>query len=301
MKHRPIGIGVQGLANVFCMMDIAFDSKEAIEINKKIFESIYYGALRASIDLAKRDGPYETFKGSPFSEGKLQFHLWGFTNDDLSGLWDWSTIVEDIQKYGTRNSLLTTIMPTASTAQIMGFNESTEPFTTNLYTRSTLAGDYTVVNKYLVEKLMSMGLWTTDVKNELLYDNGSIQNIQCIPDNIKAIYKTAFEMKIKPIHDHAISRGPFIDQTQSMNIFMKSPSKQSLANSHFYAWKNKLKTGMYYLRSQPAVDAFKFGLDMSVVKDIEARRRRNNIEIVEHAVIQQIPNHEPCPGGFCSG
>lgn len=303
MRHRPIGIGVQGLANVFCMMDVAFDSEEAIEINKKIFESIYYGALRASIDLAKRDGPYETFEGSPFSEGNLQFHLWGLDNSDLSGLWDWDSIVEDIKKYGTRNSLLTTIMPTASTAQIMGFNESTEPFTTNLYTRSTLAGDYTLVNNCLVEKLISMNLWTTNVKNELLYDNGSIQKIQSIPDDVKNIYKTAYEMKIKPLHDLAISRGPFIDQTQSMNIFMKSPSKQALANSHFYAWKNNLKTGMYYLRSQPAVDAFKFGLDMAIVEDIENRRRANGVEIIENTGPKaiQIPTHNPCAGGFCSG
>lgn len=300
-RHRPIGIGVQGFANVLCLMGYSVDSEEAIDINKKIFESIYYGAVKASVELSKIDGPYSTFEGSPASKGQLQYHMWGLTNDDLSGMWDWDSLVEDVKTYGMRNSLLTTIMPTATTSQIMGFNESTEPFTTNLYTRSTLAGEYTLVNKCLVEKLITMGLWTDDVKNELLYDNGSVQNIVTIPDSIKAIYKTAFEMKIKPLHDLAITRGPFICQTQSMNIFMKSPNKRKLANSHFYAWKNNLKTSMYYLRSQPAVDAVKFGLDMAVVNAIEERRLQNNIEIAEKPDIQQIPNHNPCAGGFCSG
>jgi len=276
MKHRPIGIGVQGLANVYCMMDYPFDSDEAMNLNKRIFETIYYGALKASNELAKRDGPYETFEGSPFSKGKLQFHLWGISEDDLLMGWDWKTLIQDIVKYGTRNSLLTALMPTASTSQICNNNECFEPYTTNLYKRTTLAGEYIIVNEYLIERLIQKGLWNKQIKREFLYDNGSIQKIKEIPMHIKEIFKTAYEMKTKPILDQAIGRGPFVDQSQSMNIFSNNPDFDMLTSSHFYAWEHGLKTGMYYLRSQPAVSPIQFGLDPGVIEKIKAKRNEIN-------------------------
>lgn len=275
MRHRPLGIGVQGLADLFCLLDIPYDSEQARDLNKQIFETIYYGCLQASVELAKKYGPYETFNGSPFSKGELQFHMWGLDQNDLLMNWDWNTLINDIKQYGTRNSLLTTVMPTASTSQICGSNEATEPFTTNLYTRTTLAGEYIVVNRHLVEKLIKLDLWNQEVKNELMYDNGSIQNIECIPQNIKDIFKTAFEMKTRPLVQLAIDRGPFIDHSQSMNIFNNVPDFDKLTSSHFFSWRNGLKTGMYYLRSQPAVDAIKFGLDPEFVKKIEKKRGKN--------------------------
>lgn len=273
LRHRPIGIGVQGLADVFCIMDIAYDSEEARVINKSIFESIYYGALRASCDSAKIKGPYSTFNGSPFSKGQLQFHLWGLTKDNLVLNYDWDTLVQDIKQYGTRNSLLTTVMPTASTSQIMGFNECTEPFTTNLYTRTTGAGEYIVVNKYLIEKLISLNLWTRKVKEDLIFDNGSVQNSLIIPNSVKSVYKTAFEMMMRPYITLAAERGPFIDQSQSMNLFIKDPNFSKLHSCLVLGWKMKLKTGMYYLRSQPAVNAIKFGLEISSANKIIASRK----------------------------
>ncbi|CAH6421518.1 Ribonucleoside-diphosphate reductase large subunit [uncultured virus] len=275
LKHRPIGIGVQGLADVFCILNLPFDSDQAMELNQRIFETIYYGSLTSSNELARQYGPYDTFQGSPFSEGKLQFHLWDLDKKKFLMHWDWTTLIENIKRYGTRNSLLTAIMPTASTSQLMGFNESVEPFTTNLYTRTTLAGEYVVVNKYLVEKLIGLGLWTKEIRDEFLYDKGSIQLIDEVPNDLKNVYKTAFEMKIKPIVQHAIMRGPFIDQTQSMNIFLDQPDFQKLMSSHFYGWKNKLKTGMYYLRTRPTVDAIKFGLDPVVINKIEKKRNHD--------------------------
>jgi ribonucleoside-diphosphate reductase alpha subunit len=277
MKHRPIGIGVQGLADVYCLFDLPYDSNEARILNKKIFETIYYGALKMSVELAKKQGHYETFKingGSPFSHGKLQYHLWGLTNDDLLMGFDWESLIEDIENYGTRNSLLTTVMPTASTSQIMGNSEYTEPITTNVYIRTTLAGEFMIVNKYLVEKLINLGLWTEEIRNEITYDNGSIQFISEIPDEIKAVYKTAFELKNKPIVQQSVERGPFIDQSQSLNLFCKTPDFDQLTSSHFYTWKNKAKTGMYYLKTQPAVDAIKFGIDIDEINRIEEKRKK---------------------------
>ena len=313
LKHRPIGIGVQGLADVFFILDIPYDSEEARYINRQIFETIYYGALKQSMELAKIHGPYSTFQGSPFSEGKLQFHLWGIDEDKLLMDFDWKGLINDIKTYGTRNSLLTAIMPTATTSQIMGFTESCEPITTNLYTRSTLAGEYVLLNQYLAEKLITMDLWTKEVRQELLYDNGSIQNIECIPDEIKEVYKTAFEMMTKPLVQMAVERGPFIDQSQSMNIFSKEPDFEKLTNSHFYGWKNNLKTGMYYLRSQPAVVPIKFGLDNDVIKKIERQRGlishssysenesddESNEQSPKYQYRQNIV-YDPCPGGACS-
>jgi ribonucleoside-diphosphate reductase alpha chain len=272
MKHRPIGIGVQGLADVYCMLDLPFDSAEANTINKKIFETIYYGALLASCENAKKKGAYSTFKGSPFSKGQLQYHLWGLTEEDLLMGYDWKSLVNDIKKYGTRNSLLTAVMPTASTSQIMTNNECIEPYTSNLYTRTTLAGEYIVVNKHLIEKLISLGLWTKEIQEEFFFDNGSIQNIKVIPDEIKEVFKTAYEMRTKPIIDQAIGRGPFIDQSQSMNLFSNEPDFDMLTKSHFYSWSNKLKTGMYYLRSRPSVDPIKFGLDPDARNRIKKKR-----------------------------
>lgn len=272
MKHRPIGVGVQGLGDVYCMFNVPFDSEEALEINQKIFETIYFGCLEASMDLAKQYGPYDTFKGSPFSKGELQWHLWGLTEDDLLLEWDWNTLIENIKKYGTRNSLLTAMMPTASTSQIMTNNEATEPYTSNLYTRSTLAGEFIVVNKHLVERLIKNGLWTDEIKEELLYDNGSIQQIEEIPQEIKDVFKTAFEMKTRPIIDQAINRGPFVDQSQSLNLFSERPDFDMLRKAHIYGWKKGLKTGLYYLRSKPAVDAIAFGLDHGAIKRIKKKR-----------------------------
>jgi ribonucleoside-diphosphate reductase alpha chain len=289
-RHRPIGVGVQGLADVFCMMDLPFDSEEAITLNKKIFETIYFGCLTASVELAIKDGPYETFAGSPFSKGQLQYHLWGLKEADLltNSMWDWKMLVERVKKHGTRNSLLTTVMPTASTSQIMGYNESIEAFTTNLYTRTTLAGEYVVVNKYLVEKLIALGLWRESVKTEFMFDNGSVQNIEEIPTNIKDIFKTAFEMKIKPVVRQAIARGPAIDQSQSMNLFMSEPDFSTLTSAHFYSWSNKLKTGMYYMRTKTAVDPIKFGLDPATIRKIQKKRKMIKIDQDDTTIPEDI-------------
>lgn len=279
MRHRPIGLGVQGLSDVYCMLGMSFDSDEARILNRQIFETIYYGAMCMSVELAKKDGPYETFHyngGCPFSKGQLQYHLWGLTEKDLLMGFDWASLIEDVKKYGTRNSLLTTVMPTASTSQIMGCSECIEPITTNVYTRTTLAGEFTVINKYLMEQLISLGLWNKDLRDELLYDRGSVQKIDSIPDSIKAVYKTAFELKNKPIVQQAIGRGPFIDQSQSLNLFCKIPDFEMLTSSHFYTWRNKLKTGLYYLRTQPAVDALDFGLDAETIQHINERRNKKN-------------------------
>lgn len=275
MRHRPIGIGVQGLADVYCMMDLPYDSEEARILNRKIFETIYFGSLTQSMEMAKEDGHYESFHwngGSPFSKGLLQYHLWGKGDEYLLMNYDWTGLIENIKTYGTRNSLLTTIMPTASTSQIMGNSEYTEPITSNVYTRSTLAGEFTVVNKYLAEKLIELGLWNKQLRDELLYDRGSVQQIKNIPDHIKLVYRTAYELKNKPICQQAIERGPFIDQSQSLNLFCKVPNFDMLTSSHFYTWKNNLKTGLYYLRTQPAVDALEFGLDAETIIKIQKER-----------------------------
>jgi ribonucleoside-diphosphate reductase alpha chain len=271
MKNRPIGIGVQGLADVYCMLSLPFSSDEAKELNKKIFENIYYGSVEMSISLAKKKGKYESYQGSHHSNGKLQFDLWNIDKSKLS--LDWSSIYEDMEKYGMRNSLLTALMPTASTSQIMGNNEAFEPFTTNIYVRKTLAGEFTVVNQHLIKDLIKLGLWTKDIYDEILYDNGSIQRVFKIPQNIKEIYKTAYELKVTDILKQAVDRSPFIDHMQSMNLFMEKVSFKILNSSHFYSWKHGLKTGMYYLRTQPAVDSTKFGLDPDSIQRIRSERK----------------------------
>ncbi|HHZ82365.1 MAG TPA: ribonucleoside-diphosphate reductase subunit alpha [Flavobacteriales bacterium] len=258
MRHRPIGIGIQGLADVFILMRHAFDSDEAKKINKDIFETLYYAACTASKDLAKEEGPYETFKGSPASQGILQFDMWNVTPSDR---WEWAVLKEEIQKHGMRNSLLIAPMPTASTAQILGNNECFEPYTSNIYTRRVLSGEFIVVNKHLLRDLVKLGLWDTDMKNRLIAANGSVQNINEIPDNIKLLYRTAWEISQRSILDMAADRGAYICQSQSLNIFMENVTNSKLTSMHFHAWKSGLKTGMYYLRTKAAADAIKFTID----------------------------------------
>ena len=268
MKNRPVGVGVQGLADVYCILKIPFDGAEARQLNKDIFENIYYAALEASVELAREKGSYETFPGSPFSRGILQFDMWGV---QPSSNLDWESLRGRVIKYGTRNSLLTALMPTASTSQIMKNCECFEPYSSNIYVRKTLAGEYIIVNQHLVRDLIEIGLWNKEMYDEILYFNGSVQKIEKIPKNIRDLYKTAFELRQIDIVRQSIDRAPFIDQTQSMNIFQSTPDFSKLASSHFYGWKNGLKTGMYYLRTQPAVDPIKFGLDPAVVKNLRTK------------------------------
>lgn len=255
MRNRPIGLGVQGLADTFVRMRLPFDSEEARTLNRDIFEAIYFAALTASKDLAKEHGAYETYEGSPISKGIFQFDMW---NVKPGNRWEWDVLREEILKYGVRNSLLLAPMPTASTAQILGNNECFEPFSSNMYTRNVLSGTFPVVNKYLLNDLVSLGLWNEDMKNKIMTHNGSIQNIPEIPDNIKALYKTVWEIKQRDLIDMAADRGAFIDQSQSLNIFIDQPNHAKLTSMHFYGWEKGLKTGMYYLRTKPASQAIKF-------------------------------------------
>jgi ribonucleoside-diphosphate reductase alpha chain len=258
MRHRPIGLGVQGLADAFILMRYPFDSPEAKQLNKEIFETIYYAALSASKDLAKDLGPYETYEGSPISQGKLQFDLWGV---EPVGNWEWDVLKEEIKKYGVRNSLLMAPMPTASTSQILGNNECIEPYTSNIYSRRTLSGEFAIVNKHLMRDLVKLGIWSDGIKNKLIAANGSVQEIDEIPDNLKELYKTAWEISQKVIIELSADRGAYIDQSQSLNIFMENANFAKLTSMHFYGWKAGLKTGMYYLRTKAARDAIKFTVD----------------------------------------
>jgi len=269
MRHRPIGIGVQGLADAFILMRQAFESEEARQLNKDIFETIYYAALTASKDLAIEKGPYESYKGSPISEGILQFDMWNVKPSDR---WEWDLLREEIQKNGVRNSLLLAPMPTASTAQILGNNECFEPYTSNIYTRRVLSGEFIIVNKHLLRDLVKLGIWDDRLKNKLMASNGSIQNIDEIPDNIKNLYKTAWEISQKVLLDMAADRGAFIDQSQSLNIFMENANFAKLTSMHFYGWKAGLKTGMYYLRTKSATDAIKFTLDKEAISEPVAKK-----------------------------
>jgi ribonucleoside-diphosphate reductase alpha chain len=256
-NNRPIGLGVQGLSDVLFLMKITFDSQEAKELNNTIFETIYYGAVEASTDRASLYGSYSSFKGSPTSEGKLQFDLW---NENFeSKMWDWNKLKEKVKK-GMRNSLLTAIMPTASTSQILGNYECIEPQHSNIYVRKTIAGKFIVINKYLVDDLMKVNLWNEDMKDKIIFYDGSVQNIEEIPNNIKKLYKTVWEIPQKSIVDLSVDRGKFIDQSQSLNIFMATPDASRLYSCHMYGWKKGLKTGMYYLRSKPATNPIKFNL-----------------------------------------
>ncbi len=265
MRHRPLGIGVQGLADVFAILRIPFDSDEAQQLNKEIFETIYYGACVASMKQAIVNGPYETFRGSPMSKGVFQFDMW---NTSPSNRYDWSSLRENIMKYGIRNSLLVALMPTASTSQIMGNNECFEPYTSNLYTRQTIAGNFVIINKYLVEDLTALRLWSNELKDKIIAHNGSIQQIQEIPQNLKTLYKTVWEIKQKTLIDMAASRAPYICQTQSMNLFFEEPSINILSSALFYAWKKGLKTGSYYIRTRPKVQAQQFTIDPKLKEEI---------------------------------
>ena len=269
-KHRPIGLGVQGLADTFAMLGIAFESDEARKLNQDIFETIYFAALTASKDLAKIHGAYSSFPGSPASQGLLQYNLWGLNESDLSGLWDFSVLKAEIKNFGLRNSLLVAPMPTASTAQILGNNECFEPFTSNLYKRNTLSGEYAIVNKHLVEDLVNNSLWTDNVRMKLFINNGSVQEIEEIPADIREVYKTVWEMKGKSILEMARDRNYFIDQSQSLNMFMAEPTMTKLSSAHFYGWKLGLKTGMYYLRTKPKASAMKgLGIDTSSMQTLD--------------------------------
>jgi ribonucleoside-diphosphate reductase alpha chain len=258
MRHRPIGLGVQGLADTFIKLRLPFTSQEARQLNQDIFETIYFAAVAASCDLAAEHGAYETYEGSPISQGEFQHNLWGKKDSELSGRWDWEALRKKVKKHGVRNSLLLAPMPTASTSQILGNNECFEPYTSNLYTRRVLSGEFIVVNKHLLVDLVKLGLWNEDVKNAIMANNGSIQSIEGIPDNIKELYKTVWEMSMRDIIDMAADRGMFIDQSQSLNLFVESPNMGKLTSMHFYAWKKGLKTGMYYLRTKAASAAIKF-------------------------------------------
>ena len=265
MRHRPIGLGVQGLADTFAMLGHYFESDEAKKLNKEIFETIYFAACSASMDAAKVEGPYSSFEGSPASKGILQFDLWNM--NDHSGRWDWDSLKSDIIKNGMRNSLLLAPMPTASTSQILGNNECFEAFTSNLYVRRTLSGEFIVPNKHLIKDLIDLGLWSLEMKDEILRHKGSIQNIVGIPDHIKELYKTTWEIKQKNVIDMAADRGAYIDQSQSMNIHMIDANPAKVTSMHFYGWKKGLKTGMYYLRTKAAADAIQFTVEAKKSED----------------------------------
>mmetsp|Transcript_12173 Transcript_12173/g.26967 ORF Transcript_12173/g.26967 Transcript_12173/m.26967 type:complete len:779 (-) Transcript_12173:269-2605(-) len=276
-RHRPIGLGVQGLADAFMMMRLPFESDKARRLNTEIFETLYFGAVEASCELAEKLGPYETYQGSPMSEGKFQFDLWGVNPD--SGRWDWEALRARVKAHGVRNSLLVAPMPTASTAQILGNNESFEPYTQNMYTRRVLAGEFVQVNKHLLRDLVARGLWGPAMKQQLMAHNGSVQKLD-VPQDIKELYKTVWEIKQKCVIDMAADRGAYIDQSQSLNIHMVDCTTAKLSSMHFYGWKRGLKTGQYYLRTQAAADAIKFTVDVSDVKAADAK-------IVEHPSEQE--------------
>ncbi len=267
MKHRPIGIGVQGLADTFAILKIPFESEEAKQLDREIFEAIYYGAMCASVDLAEKEGAYQSFKGSPLSKGLFQFDLW---NESPSTKWGWEELRERVKTHGARNSLLLAPMPTASTSQILGNNECFEPFTSNIYIRKTLSGEFPVVNKHLVKELVKLGMWSESLRDKIIINNGSVQDIKEIPDEIKEIYKTAWEMSQKVIIDHAAIRAPFICQSQSMNLFVQDANFAKLSSAHFYGWSKGLKTGSYYIRTKAATTAIKgLGIDTNKTEDIK--------------------------------
>ncbi|TDB57216.1 ribonucleoside-diphosphate reductase subunit alpha [Arundinibacter roseus] len=266
-RHRPIGIGIQGLADALCLLRMPFESDEARKLNKDVFETMYFGAMEASMELAKEQQPYETWAGSPISQGVFQFDMWGVTPD--SGRWDWEKLRKEVVKYGVRNSLLLAPMPTASTSQILGNNECFEPFTSNIYVRRVLSGEFVVVNKYLLKDLVKLNLWNEDMKNKLIMANGSIQPIPGIPQNIKDLYKTSWEIKQRTILDMSADRGAFICQSQSLNIFLEEPNFAKLTSMHFYAWKKGLKTGMYYLRTRAAADPVQFTVQKQAEPQIQ--------------------------------
>ena len=267
-RHRPIGLGVQGLADTFIKLRLPFTSEEAKKLNQDIFETLYFAAVTASMEEAQADGPYQTYEGSPISKGQFQHNLWNINDEELSGRWDWDKLRKKVLKHGVRNSLLVAPMPTASTSQILGNNECFEPYTSNIYTRRVLSGEFIIVNHHLLEDLVALGLWNENLKQDIMRANGSIQGIETIPDDIKELYKTVWELSMRDIIDMSRQRGYFIDQSQSLNLFMEGATMAKLTSMHFYAWKSGLKTGMYYLRTKSAVDAIKFTLDKKKKEEI---------------------------------
>jgi len=301
MRHRPVGLGVQGLADAFIMLRLPFTSDAAKKLNQEIFETLYFAAVTASMEMAKEEGPYTTFEGSPMANGEFQYNMWGIKDDELSGRWDWAKLRKEVQSNGVRNSLLVAPMPTASTSQILGNNECFEPYTSNIYTRRVLSGEFIVVNKHLLEDLVELGMWNESMKQELMRANGSIQHIETIPQDIRDLYKTVWELSMKDIIDMSRQRGYFIDQSQSLNLFMENANYSKLTSMHFYAWKSGLKTGMYYLRTKAAVDAIKFTLDNSkkkVVATDEVKKTEvvtaidSEVVITESAVSKVAPQAE---------
>lgn len=294
MRHRPIGLGVQGLADAFILMGLPFESEEARALNREIFETIYYASMSASKDLSKELGPYETYAGSPVSKGIFQFDMWNVTPTDR---WEWNVLREEVIKHGVRNSLLLAPMPTASTAQILGNNECFEPYTSNIYSRRVLSGEFIIVNKHLLKDLVREGLWNKDVRQKIMTANGSIQNISEIPQRLKDLYKTAWEISQKAIIDQAADRGAYICQSQSLNIFMENANFGKLTSMHFYGWEKGLKTGMYYLRTKAATDAIKFTVDKTVVEEPAVSAK--SLEEDAAAIACSLENPDSCE--MCSG
>jgi ribonucleoside-diphosphate reductase alpha chain len=292
LRHRPIGLGVQGLADAFIMMGLPFESEEARALNREVFETIYFASMSASKDLAKVEGPYETIKGSPVSKGIFQFDMWGVTP---SSRWEWDVLKEEVKKHGVRNSLLLAPMPTASTAQILGNNECFEPYTSNIYTRRVLSGEFIIVNKHLLKDLVREGLWNKDMRQKIMTANGSVQNINEVPQRLKDLYKTAWEISQKAIIDQAADRGAYICQSQSLNIFMENANFGKLTSMHFYGWEKGLKTGMYYLRTKAATDAIKFTVEKTVVEEPTAK----SLEEQAAAIACSLDDPENCE--MCSG
>lgn len=293
MRHRPIGLGVQGLADAFIMLGFPFESEEARTLNREVFETIYFASMTASKDLAKVDGPYQTIKGSPVSKGIFQFDMWGVTPTNR---WEWDLLKAEVKKHGVRNSLLLAPMPTASTAQILGNNECFEPYTSNIYTRRVLSGEFIIVNKHLLKDLVREGLWNKDMRQKIMTANGSIQNIQEIPQHLKDLYKTAWEISQKAIIEQAADRGAYICQSQSLNIFMENANFGKLTSMHFYGWEKGLKTGMYYLRTKAATDAIKFTVEKTVTEEPEAALI---VEDQQAAIACSLDDPDGCE--MCSG
>lgn len=294
LRHRPIGLGVQGLADAFILMDYPFESQEARDLNKAVFETMYFAAMTASKDQAIAFGSYETYAGSPVSQGVFQYDMWGVTPSDR---WDWKSLKEEVKKHGVRNSLLLAPMPTASTAQILGNNECFEPYTSNIYTRRVLSGEFIIVNRHLLKDLVKAGLWNREMRLKIMAANGSIQNINEVPQKIKDLYKTAWEISQKAIIEQAADRGAYICQSQSLNIFMENANFGKLTSMHFYGWEKGLKTGMYYLRTKAATDAIKFTVDQAI--SIETTDEVADLESQQAAIACSIENPDSCE--MCSG
>lgn len=293
LRHRPIGLGVQGLADTYILMRYPFDSPEAKQLNKEIFETIYYAAMTASKDLAKVEGPYQTIEGSPVSKGIFQFDMWGVTPSDR---WEWDVLKEEVKEHGVRNSLLLAPMPTASTAQILGNNECFEPYTSNIYTRRVLSGEFIIVNKHLLRDLVKEGIWNNEMRQKLMASNGSVQNISEIPQELKDLYKTAWELSQKEIIEQAADRGAYICQSQSLNVFMENANFGKLTSMHFYGWKQGLKTGMYYLRTKAATDAIKFTVDKTITADKIVAKTEEERQAEIACSLDDPDNCEMCSG-----